>query len=165
MKITLSWYSRCLTLVTNDFPATYNEHFTVHLLRRPLPFPPSSSSRRNMELSSLNAACFFSTLSALRKCAIGPCNILFTIPLDNLSTASNSLSEKLSFWESFLVHFNSSSWRNMLARSWSWLMVGMAERDSRQPFQRLSLSPRSRSWQYRCHGHAFCNAMATYEFE
>ena len=39
-----------------------------HFLRRPFPLgPSSSSSKRNMELSSLTAACFFSALSALLK--------------------------------------------------------------------------------------------------
>ena len=34
--------------------------------------------------------------------------------------------------------------------------------DPRHPFQKLSLSPCSRSRQYHCHCHALCNAMATY---
>ncbi len=105
--------------ISSKLSQDFHRSLSIYLLRRPLPLAPCSSSKRNMELSSLRAACFFSTLSAFLKCDMGPCSILFTIPLDNRSTASNSLSVKLSFWDNFRVHFLSSSVRNMLARSWS----------------------------------------------
>jgi tetratricopeptide (TPR) repeat protein len=89
------------------------------LYRRLRPFfrlRPSSSSNWNMALNSLRVACLPSTDSDLRKCAMGPCKSLLTIPRERRSTASNSFSLKLAPDNLRVQRFSSSS-RKALARS------------------------------------------------